>query len=256
MFEIRSKQMVAFEEKARLRFDEEMVKHSQEFSPHLTEEITEDELRVLLQQALAKAESFGFTNQGPIRLYIELMLLFGCDFDSDPQYRSISGTLLDEGDQMVRAERIWQCVVEYNAKVSAANKTLIRKVKQFLDKFDDTPLLISENEFAARLEAELFSAFSEKVAYVGHDNLLALLQEGVAESQRCELTSLHSQALIVLLMFLFGHGCMNDPFYPWIKRTLLDEQIKDSGVRTLQLEKIALTWLDEVTAEMNQGAHS
>lgn len=256
MFEIHPKLLIAFEEESQRRFDEEMVKHSQEFSPRLTEVVSEDELRVLLKQAMAKAEAYGFTNLGPIRLYIELTLLFGYDFDSDPQYRCISAMLLGDGDQMDRAERIWKWVVEYNAGVSPANRDLVRKVEQFLDVFDNVSLGISESDFVAKLEIELASTFPEKVAIVGQEPILDLIQKGRAEAQRYELDSCHSQALIAMLMFLFGHGCAKDPFYPWIKQTLDDSQIKERGVRALQLETKALTWLDEYTAKWNEGVKS
>jgi uncharacterized membrane protein len=47
-------------------------------------------------------------------------------------------------------------------------------------------------------------------------------------------------------MFAFGHGCLNDPLYPWIAMTLEGDAIGDSDARTRRLERRALTWLDHV----------
>ena len=47
-------------------------------------------------------------------------------------------------------------------------------------------------------------------------------------------------------MFAFGHGCCEDPLYPWIARTLTDEKITDAEARAKRLEKKAITWLDHV----------
>jgi len=49
-------------------------------------------------------------------------------------------------------------------------------------------------------------------------------------------------------MFSFGHGCTDDPLYPWISRTLHDERIVNSEARAARLEKKAVTWLEHVNA--------
>ena len=57
----------------------------------------------------------------------------------------------------------------------------------------------------------------------------------------------------MLLMFAFGHGCCDDPLYPWIARTLNDERITDPPARAKRLETKALTWLDHVLEYFNEG---
>ena len=78
--------MLAFEQAALRRFEDEMVVHSKDFSPLLCEIIGEDQLRVAVRQAMARAAGYGFTYRGPIRLFIEMMFLCGSAFDTDPQY--------------------------------------------------------------------------------------------------------------------------------------------------------------------------
>ena len=86
MLQIRFDQMKVFEEAAWLHFEDEMVVHSREFSPKLCAVLGEEQLRVALRQAIKRAGGYGFTFRGPVRLYIELMFLFGSHFDTDPQY--------------------------------------------------------------------------------------------------------------------------------------------------------------------------
>ena len=61
---------------------------------------------------------------------------------------------------------------------------------------------------------------------------------------------------MVALMFAFGHGCANDPLYPWIANTLRDERIADSAARADRLERKALTWLNHVLANTSGGAQT
>ena len=56
---------------------------------------------------MARAEGYGFTNRGPLRLFIEMMFLCGSGFDTDPQYPAVGAVLRAAGDQMQRAQMIF-----------------------------------------------------------------------------------------------------------------------------------------------------
>jgi hypothetical protein len=95
-------------------------------------------------------------------------------------------------------------------------------------------------------------AFPQKAAYIGEEALTTLIQDGRAEARKFGFTTLRAEALVVVLMFAFGHGCTDDPLYPWISRTLTDERIVSTEARAMRLEKKALKWLDHVLAK-HQG---
>jgi hypothetical protein len=95
---------------------------------------------------------------------------------------------------------------------------------------------------------EMNRIFPQKTAYVGETNLRALISEGLEEAGRHGFLDVRSQALMVILKYAFGHGCTDDPLYPWISRTLKDEKIIDSAARAARLEKKAITWLEHVVA--------
>ena len=86
MLVIREAQMEAFKEATRRTFEDEMVAHLAEFSPPLFKAIGEEQMRKAVHFGIGRADSHGFTFRGPTRLYLELMLLFGSYFDTDPQY--------------------------------------------------------------------------------------------------------------------------------------------------------------------------
>ena len=85
--------------------------------------------------------------------------------------------------------------------------------------------------------------------------MTALIREGAAEARKHGFP-VRGEALMVTLMFAFGHGCMGDPLYPWIGRTLKDEKIVDPAARAERLEKKALTWLDHVLASPREGVET
>jgi hypothetical protein len=80
------------------------------------------------------------------------------------------------------------------------------------------------------------------------------MKEALAEAEVYGFTTVRQQVLIVTLKFAFGHGCTDDPLYPWISRTLQDRKIKSPQARAARLEKKAVTWLEHVIADNERGA--
>ncbi|MCK7510893.1 MAG: hypothetical protein MZV70_47025 [Desulfobacterales bacterium] len=72
MLTIRKEQMQAFEHAAMGRFEEEMAAHCREFSPRLCEVVGDDQVRLAVRGAIGRCIGHGFTNRGPIRLFIEM----------------------------------------------------------------------------------------------------------------------------------------------------------------------------------------
>ena len=61
MLVIRADQMQVFEQTAWRQFEDEMVVHSQEFSPRLCEILGKEQLRIALRAAIRRAVGYGFT---------------------------------------------------------------------------------------------------------------------------------------------------------------------------------------------------
>ena len=255
MLQIRGEQMLAFEQAALRRFENEMVTHSQQFSPRLCEIIGEKQLRVALRLVIARAAGYGFTNRGPVRLFIEMMFLCGSAFDTDPQYPALGEVLRSPYDQMQRAQQIHEGFLDYLERVSGPGAENVRKALRDLLIFARRPVTLSANDFVAGMLQEMNRIFPKKVAYTGEEALKSLIQEGLAEARKYAFPTVRSKALLVVLMFAFGHGCTYDPLYPWISRTLTDMKIVDPAARAERLERKAVTWLEHVVAR-NEGTQT
>lgn len=246
MLLIRPEQMKIFEQDAQRQFEDEMIAHSKDFSPRLCEVIGDDQLRVAVHSAISSAMSYGFTNRGPIRLFVEMMFLCGSAFDTDPQYYLVGEALQDSGDQMQRAEQVHEYSLDYLEKVSGLDAVNVKNALKGLGVFAKGSMNISPDNFVTDMLREMKTLFPLKVAYVGEEALTKLINEGRVEAEKYGFQTIRGQVLIVVLMFSFGHGCTDDPLYPWISRTLRDERIIDSEGRARRLEKKALTWLEHV----------
>jgi hypothetical protein len=253
MLVIREQQIDALSQVALDAFEDEMVAHSKAFTPRLCKVLGEEQLRVALRQAMERARTYGFTNRGPVRLYIDLMFLYGSDFDTDQQYPTLGEVLNASGDQMLRAEQLYQYILEYKEKVSGDGNTNIIRALENLSEMARAQITFTPNNFEADMLQRMARAFPQKAAYIGKETIRSLIRKGRTEAQKCRFPTLRGEASIVTLMFAFGHGCTHDPLYPWISRTLDDEKIKDSAARADRLERRALTWLDHVIGEPRKG---
>ena len=248
MWTIRQEQTEAFRQHHLQKFEDEMVEHSKKFAPPICKVIGDDQLRVAIRSAMQRAAGYGFTYKGSLRLFIEMMFLCGSGFDTDPQYPAVGEVLRSSSDQMERAERIHLGHLEYLQKVSGPDAVNVRNALKALPDLARNPLPFSSDEFAPGLLREMARIFPQKAAYVGDTGLRTLIREGTAEAQKYRFSTMRQATLLVVLMFAFGHGCTNDPLYPWIARTLTDVRIVTPDARAERLEKKALTWLDHVLA--------
>lgn len=255
---IRPEQMETLSKVPARAFEDEMVAHLAEYSPPLFKVIKEDQMRRAVHFGLSQAGEYELTLRGPIRLYLEMMLLFGSHFDTDPQYPWANEILSDHdsGSEMERAEQLYEKVLDYLEQVSGPDAANTRKALSELSVLAREPETLSANNLAADIRQEMTRVFPQKATYVGEEGIEALIREGIDEAQKYQFATVRGKALLVVLMFAFGHGCTDDLLYPWIARTLKDEKIINPAARAERLEKKAVTWLEHVLPSLVEGAQA
>jgi len=253
MWTMRQEQTEAFRQHHLKKFEDEMVEHSKEMSPRLCKVIGDDQVRVAVRNGIDRAGAYGFTNRGPIRLFIELRYLFGSAFDTDPQYPWAAKIVNAAEDQMLRAEQLYEKSLDYEEKVAGPHAANTYKALKGLSVLAQSPFVLSTQDYIAGMLMEMARIFPQKADYVGEAGLRAIVNEGSGEARKYQFPTLRGHAVMTVLMFAFGHGCTNDPLYPWISRTLADRKITDAGARAERLEKKALTWLAHVLAASSGG---
>lgn len=96
MLTIRTKQIEAFRNQSSANFTDLMVEHLREVFPEDCQEMSEEELRDVIRYGTAVADSYGINNVQSVCTYIDLMFIFGYDFDEDPNFPWARAVLLDE----------------------------------------------------------------------------------------------------------------------------------------------------------------
>jgi|ERR1019366_2191180 hypothetical protein len=86
MLTIRKEQMAVFSQEEARKFEERMLVHLRKFFPKECEAGGAAQLRETVKHGLKRAGSYGITAERDVCKYIDLMIVFGCDFDMDKQY--------------------------------------------------------------------------------------------------------------------------------------------------------------------------
>src|SRR3989442_14701095 len=86
MWNIRQEQTDTLRQTALQKFEDEMVEHLKQSHAEHWKVMGEADGRRVIQLGIKEAGRYGFTNRGPVSFYIDLMVMFGSHFYTDPQY--------------------------------------------------------------------------------------------------------------------------------------------------------------------------
>jgi hypothetical protein len=247
MLVIRREQRAVLDAAAMVAFENDVLERLRVFSPQLFAARGHGVFLRVVRLGFARARAYGFSNRGPLRFYVELMVSFGVDFDSDPQYPWAAAALAADRqiDQMTRANRLYVDMKAYFAHVAGPDS------QYAID--------AASNARAAHLDAApaegvgldedildgLRRAYPRKSEFLGDAALRALVRNAFGQARAHRLATPRARRLLSGLMFGFGHGVLDDPLYPWIATTLLDAQ-KPEEDRVRRTCSKTMTYLDKL----------
>lgn len=238
-------QVRAFETLARGRFADEMVAHLRTFSPGRCGALSPADLQAAVAAGIRRADTYGFTRRGPIRLFLEAMVLLGGEFDEDPLHPSITAQLHGHGDEMARANNIHAELLTYRADVTGPDGGRLRDGLAALLELTRVAQLRPDQPQAVDA---LATAYPAKAAHAGRDGLQELARRATLEANDHRLASPHVRSVFLVTMFALGHGVTRDWSHPAIQRSLAGEA--DADTRAARFEAAALAELMQAHANV------
>lgn len=111
---IRKEQMAAFKQYMRRQFEEKMVGHLHTYYAEACHQLGEVKIRGMIRHGIARAKLYGITAETDVSRYINMMFVFGPEFDTDKKYTAFR-QILDETGYQSGGEKM-------DALYEAANK--------------------------------------------------------------------------------------------------------------------------------------
>jgi hypothetical protein len=97
MLTIRKEQMAVFEAAEMNKFVEHMLVHLNKVFPNQCQALGEAKMRETIQHGIKRAAAYGITAERDVCKYIDLMIVFGRDFDVAPECAWAGEILNDKG---------------------------------------------------------------------------------------------------------------------------------------------------------------
>lgn len=239
--------MRVFEAAASVAFEKALVEHMRGYAPPLFEVVSEPGMHAVVRSAVERAANYGFTYEGPIRFLLELFCTLGWGADTDPQLPWIGEALQDQSEpQMLRAQRVYERLIVFLDEVAGPQGAYARKALERVLHLD--PEWIARPMSTDALLREMESLYPEKFSFSGEETLRGMVAGAAATAERYSLPGERGIALVAALEFALGHKVTEDPFYPWISKTLADTRILDGNKRLQRLATKARTYAEH-TAE-------
>ena len=249
MLVISRAQQEVFRSVARTAFEADMVEHLRTRSVFHAQALGDARLKAAVRFGIDRAAARGYSLRGPVRLWLELMFLFGGYFDEDPLLPAAAAPVItcdDPDRQMQLAERLHAVACDVLARTSGPdnvhNRAALGRLKS----------LVSGEWVTQRegLEEQVFSTFAlahpQKIEVLGEGPHRRLIAIAIRQAERRGITTPAGIALFPVLAFIVGSGFARDPLYPWISRTLDSPRPMTPDERAARLERRARTYLRHV----------
>ncbi len=248
---IRHEQMQTLSAAVEQNFQQQLVDEMREFAPWHAEVLGDSGLLRCVQFAIQRSRKYGFTNRGPIRLYLQMIFLLGADFDSDALL-PWAGEILSNpliANQTDRATLLYEGLNDYLKHVAGPD-----------NKFAKEALVRAREELSGGLggggedlRQTIFNkvrrVYPEKCEYAGDAAVRTSIQSGILAAKRHSVATHRGASLFCGLIFALGHGFETDPHLPWIQKTLHDPALTEDKL-VQRLSSRVKTYLDYVIANV------
>ena len=86
MLTIRTQQMAVFARAETKKFEDRVLIHLEKFFPAQCKALGESKLREMIRYGIKRAAAYGIATEREVYKYVDLMLVFGRDFDTDKRW--------------------------------------------------------------------------------------------------------------------------------------------------------------------------
>lgn len=216
MLVITREQMNAMGQQCDAVAEAHLAQHLRAFAPAHMAAVPQAGLQELVRSNLLACRAIGWHQRGPMELYAEMTVLLGASFATDPMVAWVAPLLVKSANPMAAADELaarsqahYRAVVgpgfEYELVAIDRCLAIEAKLQTALDSLHGQALV----NLLAR-------CYPEKAAYVGLDTVGLLVERAANACALAGARGFGAGTLLAGLMFILGHGCKDDPQYPWV----------------------------------------
>lgn len=233
MWKITESQFQALQNGMRANAAGPLVQHCRQYAPRLCDVAGDAGIHKVVDLGIHRAQQYGFRDEPQIRFYIDMMLVLGSEFDTDPQFPWAAEMLRDNFSRPhVRATALHRDLSLYLDRVMGPQREFAKSaLTRLVEMPSELPSL--EQRSISALRRWLLQLFPQKSADVTDEQLAQIWF--LAAQRAAEIEILSGHGFLAGVMLVFGHGAARDPLYPWISNVLSDPRITSEEARLQRL---------------------
>jgi hypothetical protein len=246
MLVIRQDQMAVLARESQARFEKKLAAHFVATYPRETLQAGgADQIERVVQAGISRALGLGFHSRRQLTLFVSLMIMLGCEFDSDPQLPWANLVRdLEVKNPDVRIDVAYQEAIAYLSATAGKDCGHVVRAMLRMRDFDFAQALGAQGQpLVAEILGVLRRFSPEKFDHQGEDANRRLVELAQAVAERHGLVSGHGILLLATLMFMLGSGVDHDPMYPWVGTALAEGT--DDGTRVARLYRDAMVHIEQ-----------
>ncbi|MDI1480916.1 hypothetical protein [Polyangium sp. y55x31] len=195
----------------------DVIRRLGERSPGCFAIVPERAIAAVTRLGVERAARRGLTRVGPVRLFVEMMILFGSAFDDDPLFPWAEAVLVEaHPTQGQKADRLHDAMMEYLRAVPGIDQERTLAAMRRFEPIATRVLSMDVSPEAMRevILRETRALSPERLGYLGPAG------EARAVDTWARLAEAHGlrgggAVVYALLACLLGHGFATDPLFAW-----------------------------------------
>ncbi|OTQ52721.1 hypothetical protein [Gilliamella apis] len=215
--QITNEQLKKLDDQAFELYISELIEHCQLCYPNLVDYITTTKLRAILANEVKKIKQQEINQRASVRFQIDLMIIFGTGFKTDPQYAWINQWLEQNAhySQLEQADFLFEDCVDYLKAVYGENNINKYLADSKLDCFDLNHYVLTKENFDSDILIILQNIYPKKAELAGDNALQNLITQAKhTASLEFSATYIDQYAYFIIASYLYGHQFYDDPFLP------------------------------------------
>ncbi|MDI1446967.1 hypothetical protein [Polyangium sp. 6x1] len=195
----------------------DVIRRLGERSPGCFAIVPERAIAAVARLGATRAARHGLTRLGPVRLFVEMMILFGCAFDDDPLFPWAGAALAEaHPTQTTKADRLHDAMMEYLRATAGIDQQRTLAAMRRFEPIATRALSmdVAPEAIHAVLLQETRALFPERLAYLGPEGEAKAAHAWAALAEARGITG-GGAVVHALLACLLGHGFVEDPLFAW-----------------------------------------
>ena len=217
MLRISKSQMSVLTSNRVAKFKETMAAHLGELAPDHVAAMGPENMVDFLNQAIKRARRYDIYQQETTRLWLELSMLWGIGFASDPTYEFAHAIAASQMPELPRMRRMHAASIDYTNRTCGADGQHFRAALERLQ-FAQTPDVGAQldNKGIGRFLAHLWP---ERAETIGPTSLEELAEQTGIAALEFGSPANNERILFAALGLILGSSFASDPQYRWLLRT-------------------------------------